>query len=398
MAKGTEVNICMLLSNDFRNDPRVTRHVEALAREGFRVVVVCALSDKTLAHEHRQSCEVIRVRSRVLSFFSKLMKARITITSKAASSDAWNQFPWAWLILNQISLARAARQLNAQIYCANDFDTLFAATIAAGLDRKLVYDSHELWPDMLIVPQFFKKLISAVEGLLIKRADLVMTVNQFIAHILSERYSIDEPACVYNFPPAETSMNIRPKQRSKKQVLYHGIYEAERGLENLIKAAEFLEPDVELVFRGYGSIEEKLTQLASGKDSIIFEKPIEMKKLIAAARSADVGIVPYIPTNLCNYLSSPNKLFEYIQAGLPIVASDLPFIRKVVRDNEIGALFNPRDPQSIAKAINAVTRDSALEYYRKNVDAIKNKYTWEREEPKFLRLYQDLASDFPEHL
>lgn len=99
--------------------------------------------------------------------------------------------------------------------------------------------------------------------------------------------------------------------------------------------------------------------------------------------------MPYIPVNTNNYFASPNKLFEYLQAGLPVVTSDLPFLRKIVTENKIGYLFDPRDPRSIADAINTATTEENLQLLRANVRKIKDHYSWEEEQGKLLAIIRD---------
>jgi glycosyltransferase involved in cell wall biosynthesis len=117
-----------------------------------------------------------------------------------------------------------------------------------------------------------------------------------------------------------------------------------------------------------------------------------MSELISTAAEADVGLIPYLPTNLCNYFASPNKLFEYILAGLPVVASNIPFMRKVILKNDIGALFDARDPQSIADAINQSTRDHVLRRQRANLPSVAAKYNWDIESKNLLQAYASLRS------
>jgi glycosyltransferase involved in cell wall biosynthesis len=176
--------------------------------------------------------------------------------------------------------------------------------------------------------------------------------------------------------------------------LYQGRYAPERGLENLVRAAHHLLPDIGLVFRGYGPIEGELRALASGTKNVRFVQPVPMEQLVDAARDADVGIVSYLSSNLNNYLASPNKLFEYIHAGLPVAASDIPFIRKVVCENDIGAVFDPKDPLSIAESLNRVTRPRELLRHRKRIIAAAKKYSWQVEEKKLLRTYARLRDQF----
>ena len=172
-----------------------------------------------------------------------------------------------------------------------------------------------------------------------------------------------------------------------KVALYHGRHVPMRGLEELVQSCEFLHKDVTLVLRGYGTIEAELRELGKPFTNCKFAPPVPMEKLTEVASSADVGVIPYIPVNINNYFTSPNKLFEYIGAGLAVVGSDVPFLRQIILENEIGYVFNPRDPQSIADAINKATRKENLAHLRANVQRIKHKYSWQAEQKKLLAIY-----------
>jgi len=253
-----------------------------------------------------------------------------------------------------------------------------------------VYDSHELWPDMMLVPEPVKALARSIEKLLIRRADFVMTVNEFIATELASRYSLKRgPQVVYNCPRSDP-LKVHKRRTAAKIALYQGLYAPERGLENLVKAADYHLPDIHLVFRGYGVIEQELRSLSTGRKNVRFDTPVKMSRLVSAASEADVGLIPYLPTNLCNYLASPNKLFEYIQAGLPVIASDIPFMRKLILENDIGMLFDARDPRNIANAINRSTRPRVHGRQRANLASVAARYNWEIESEKLLQSYAGL--------
>lgn len=399
----------MLVTNDMVSDSRVSRHAEALGRAGFTVTIVCPSSDRAPLSEDKGSYLILRVRSRLAARMTKIAarRRRNKLQPEEARFIASTNKGFVWtmrlfvrtvkLALIQWALLRQARRVHAQIYCANDLDTLHLAILAAGLDRKVVYDSHELWPDMLIgVPEYFKAILRFCEGRLIKHADAIVTVNEFIAKELAVRYSpSSQIRVIYNCPNAVTEgrrSTTRTRARHHRKIaLYHGGLSPERGLENLVKAADYLEKDVLLLFRGSGAIEEELRKLASGRSNVLFKPPVKMSDVVRAAMAADVGIVPYLPTNLCNYYASPNKVFEYLQAGLPIAVSNLPFMRKVVMKNNIGTLFDARDPRSIADALNQITRPPQLAEYRRNVLRAKKRYDWKVESRKLLDLYVKLA-------
>jgi len=405
---GDALRVCMIVSNDMLNDPRVSRHAEALGVRGFKVTVVCPLSERTNRMEERTGYEIRRVRSELFDYVKTMVKRRNPSQTSPPKAQTASQPPprliarkktLAWLkkviltlvsiLLLQLAMVREARRTRSHVYCANDLDTLPIALIAAGFDAKVVYDSHELWPDMLLgIPEFYRKILRSLEKISIKRTHAVMTVNELIADVLKSRYSIKCPVLVVYNTPATSGMN-QPQRtnRDSKIVLYQGLFMPERGLENLVKSSQYLLPDVRIVLRGYGGLESELRRLASRRRNVRFDRPVAMQELVKAAQSAHVGVVSYLPTNLCNYLASPNKLFEYIQAGLPIAASDMPFMRKIILENDIGVLFDPRDPESIARALNKATRTVELSRYRRNLTQVAEKYNWENESRKLLSLY-----------
>src|SRR3972149_446351 len=401
------LSVAMLVTNDMLNDPRVARHAETLADQGFKVTVICPLTQRTTTRETRDGYEILRVRSPTCDYLSELShRIKSRAGNGAEQSGAPTRIERTFLLRMilaivricalQLKLLRAAQTTNAHVYCSNDFDTLLIGVLSARFDHKLVYDSHELWTDMLIgVPPFFKSVLRQVEKRLIKRANVVATVNEFIARELRSRYSLHRPVqVVYNYPNLPATKTQMRTPHTMKRVLYQGRYSPERGLENLVRSSEFLLPDVELAFRGYGEIEKELRALASGRPAVRLEQPGRMEHLVEAAQDADVGVVSYMPTNLCNYLASPNKLFEYIHAGLAIAASDMPFLRKVVLEDHIGLLFDPRDSRDIARVLNLVTRPDALEQFKKNIASAAKKYSWETQSPKLVRLYRELAEQF----
>jgi len=388
---GRGLRVCMLVRNDLVHDPRVTRHAETLGAHGYDVTVVCTASQRTPQLERRARYTIVRAghgipvalenlaqRSRPRSVFRLLVRL-------------------VQVLILQLALLRAARRTAAHVYCSNDLDTLLIGVLARRRDRRLIYDCHELWPDMLAtVPEFVRRALRSYEGVLIERADIVTTVNELIAGVISTRYSLAVPIhTIYNCPllGRRRKGKTKPRGTRRRIALYQGRFVPQRGLENLVRAAKYLLPDVEIVLRGYGPIETELRALAANASNVKFVRPVAMNRLVDAARDADVGIVPYVPSNLNNYLASPNKMFEYIHAGLPIAASDIPFMRRIVYENDIGVVFDPTDPQSIAGSLNKVTRAQELRRQRRMVVTTAAKYHWEIESRKLLRLYGRLGHE-----
>jgi glycosyltransferase involved in cell wall biosynthesis len=176
-------------------------------------------------------------------------------------------------------------------------------------------------------------------------------------------------------------------------LVYSGLLIPNRGLENTIRALHHL-ANMQLVLLGEGVLRQRLEALVANSglsDRVTFADLIPHLEVPAFISSADIGIVPYEHVGLNYYLCSPNKLFHYVMAGLPIACSDFPFLRTVVVDNEIGTVFDPSDPRGIAAAIQELISDPAAFRARKaRVEALKQRYSWEEQEKRFLGVYESL--------
>lgn len=295
----------------------------------------------------------------------------------------------------------------ADVYHAHDLNNLELAHLAAqAVGAGLVYDSHELFPE--IANRWIRLRRRAwrrLEKRLIKRADLTVTVNEFIAEELHRRYGVPTPLVVMNCPdpppgfdPAAPHDLIRERlqiPQGRKIVLYQGWMWEGRGLESLVRCAPLLAGEAVVVFMGYGDYAEKLEKLAAAcsPGSVRFMPPVPQSQLLAYCASADVGVIPYQAVDLNNYYSSPNKLFDYIQAGLPIVASDLPFLRKVVAGDGLGLVAPLTTPESYAGAINRLlTMPDGGAQIRANMRRVAPRYTWQAQARGLVEAYSRLGT------
>jgi glycosyltransferase involved in cell wall biosynthesis len=299
----------------------------------------------------------------------------------------------ALIIVTRLWLYILALRVGADVYHCNDLDTLDVGAVMKITGKRLVYDSHELYVDQ-ISPRSLRTLCFAFEKLLVKLADVVITVNPFIASELRRRYSIERMVhVVLNCPRALPDQLARRRVANRSgvaTVLYHGGLYPERGLENLVRASPRFKEHVRLILRGDGELEHTLKKLASGSHNVVFERGVPMDAVIDLATQADIGVIPYLPTNLNHIYCSPNKLFEYIQAGLAVVTSDFPFLREVVVGRSIGLVFDPLDPTDIAEKINQVADKRTLSGYKRNAVTIRGLYSWEHERAKLFAAYKNL--------
>jgi len=295
----------------------------------------------------------------------------------------------------------------AAVYHAHDLNTLPVAYRASKRHRaKLVYDSHELFIETSTLLKAQKRIWEAVERRLILHADKVVTVNRSIAEELSNRYNIPLPYVVMNAPRLSSNpLRSKKKENPFKQmlgleaatplILYQGRYTASRGLENLVLAAHSLEQGV-IVFMGWGLIEEELRKLVRSEkldDRIKFTAPVPYKLLLKTTRCADLGIIPYRFIGLNNYYTTPNKLFEYMMAGLPVVGSDFPELRRIILEYGLGKVFNPDDPQDIARAINDVLSDPVgYRSFRESSKKAAKVFNWENESKMLVSAYKEMEN------
>ena len=299
------------------------------------------------------------------------------------------------------ALPRAAGY-RADIYHAHDLNNLEVAYRAARkTGAKLVYDAHELFPEIANRwVRMRKGYWSRLEGRLLPRADLAITVNELIADEMARRYHVRPPLVVLNCPdpPPEFDPTARYdllRERAGLQVdtpivLYQGWMSEGRGLENLVRAAPMLRDGAVVVFMGYGEYQSALGRLAAevGGARVHFIPAVPQRDLLAYCASADVGVIPYQAVDLNNYYTSPNKLFDFIQAGLPIVASDLPFLRKVIVGHGLGVVARLDRPEDYARALNEVLAlpDRAA-HVRANLHRAAPQYTWAAQAAKLVEAY-----------
>lgn len=294
---------------------------------------------------------------------------------------------------------------------AHDLNTLFIAhKMAKRYKAKLVYDSHELYVQRnrpYSPPGWFLKFEEAFEKKYIRQADAVISVSCSIVDYLKTKYDIPRPFLIMNAPKRCASFNsdnndvLYGKTRlhslrnaigidnDKKILLYTGGITFGRGLAYVIEALPFLRNFV-FVMMGYGSREFKGNLMKIARhfmvdDRVIFYGPVPPGEVTAYAASADIGIAPIENVCLSYYYCAPNKIFEYIQSGLPVIASDFPEMKKIVEENHIGITCDTSNPVNIANSINAIILDYASCF--KRVHELKNKFCWENEAEKLKQIY-----------
>jgi glycosyltransferase involved in cell wall biosynthesis len=391
----------MFVINTVAADARVIREASTLSAAGHEVYVVAMREGAQPALDVVEGFTVLRVRR-------DPVRRNIEWTAPAPGplGRAFEPLRLAWALADYTvrGFARAVA-LGAGVYHAHDLVTLPVAWAAARVRRaRLVYDAHELFTEIGRLGPAARALFRVLERALIGRADRVVTVNESIAAELSRRYGVAAPAVVMNFPrtngqtfsrersPLRTRVGLSP---GIPLVLYQGMFMPHRGLENLVRAARSF-TRAHLVMMGWGELLPSLRELARREgveDRVHFTAGVPLAELLSYTAGADVGAIPYRNVGLNNYYTSPNKLFEYCAAGVPVVASRFPELVKVVEGLGIGATFDPDRPEDIAAAVNGLLENaSALAKARANVARVGPRLTWESEAAKLLEVYRAVGA------
>ena len=291
----------------------------------------------------------------------------------------------------------------AALYLASDLYTLPALAAAARLHRaRLVYDSRELYAalDSSAGRPWVAAGWRAVEGRFIHRADAVLTVGDAIADRLAAAYGIARPTVLYNAPAPPPPGGAGAGRGGLRDalglpddgrvvVLYQGLLRAGRGLPALVEAARRVD-GVRLAVVGEGELWDEIGRLGAALgDRFRLHPFVPPDALAALTPGADLGACLIEPLTESLRLSVPNKLFEYLAAGVPVVASPLPEIARVVGQG-VGVLADPADPGAVADALRrALDPDARAAWAGRTADVLAP-YAWDRGRDAFLGLVSDL--------
>ena len=291
------------------------------------------------------------------------------------------------------------------ILVANDLDTLLPNFIVSKLKRlPLVYDSHEYFTG---VPEIQNRPVvrwvwESIEKLIFPRLKHVMTVSDSISIQYENEYGI-RPIIVRNC--SRNAGHIIPFSREELGVgndellfILQGTgINVDRGGEELIEAIHKIE-NVSLIIVGSGdlipALKEKVLKLDLSK-RVRFISKVPWEELIKYTKAADAGLSLDKNTNINHRFSLPNKLFDYIAAGIPVIAANLPEVSKIVKENKCGIIIPEVSPDEIVKAIqNLKDNPGHLSELKRNAVIASTSINWENESIKVKSLYNSIIGRY----
>jgi glycosyltransferase involved in cell wall biosynthesis len=302
-------------------------------------------------------------------------------------------------------------QIPADIYHAHEVSGLLPCYIAARLRRKpIIFDAHEMplferpLAELGRSRRWLRGLLVVLLAHIVPRCAGVITVSPPIVEELCQRYGVADVALIRNVPEyrvVQKSDRLRAHLGLKPEVriaLYQGYLQPNRGLDRLIRASAFLEPDIVIVMMGKNrkTTQVQLEALIASEgaaERVKIIPPVAYAELLDWTASADIGLnvaSPDYSLNVQYFL--PNKLFEYLMAGLPVLSSSLEAMVKVIKSYDVGQILPSLEPADIGAAINSMLADpAALARMHSNaLAAARQEFYWEKESIKLIQLYQSI--------
>jgi glycosyltransferase involved in cell wall biosynthesis len=290
----------------------------------------------------------------------------------------------------------------ASLLVSNDLDTLLPNYLIHRIKQiPIVYDSHEYFTGVpeLIGRPFVQRVWKRIEKWIFPHLEAVITVNDSIAGLYRQEYG-RSLYVVRNIPPNRHIRTILTRKElnlpeDRHIVLLQGAgINVQRGAEEAIEAMKYLD-DAILVIIGGGDVMAVLQQIVRSlqlDDRVFFLPKQPFERLFHYTRCADIGITLDKDTNINYRYSLPNKLFDYIHAGLPVLASPLPEIRKIIERYQIGMTIDSHDPRHIAERMHTMLTDNALrKTWKENLKQAAAELNWDQEQKILLEIFSKYA-------
>ncbi|MEQ9186399.1 MAG: glycosyltransferase [Cryomorphaceae bacterium] len=412
------MKVLSIVNNNVVRDARVQKEARSLMEAGYEVVVVGVQDRLHLPlTESLGGIQVVRIpRTGLYAAIWRLFSQDSPAKASANESNHPKKTSWKlrikewWIPFHRervfanfyAGAAARIRHESPDILHIHDLNALPVLDLLTEVKAKVIYDAHELYTELATLRPSQRRSYQKIESRLIGKADAVITVNQSIATELSERYGIKEPVVVRNCPRTvqknmKSCIQLREQlaiPSEEKVILFQGGFTKGRGIETLLEAMVGME-GAQLVLMGWGPLEQELKGLSyrlglPGKAHFI--PPVSQDELIAVSAQADIGVIPYQAIGLNNYYTSPNKLFEYIHAGLAIAGSDYPELKRVLNHYQIGELFDPMKAESMRDVLQGMVQDEQkIAAYKLNTVKAATELNWETEAAVLLNTYVELG-------
>ncbi|MDQ2714064.1 MAG: glycosyltransferase [Chloroflexota bacterium] len=371
-----------------RTDARVLREASALAQSGCEVWIIDIEIERTRAPiEHIDGLHYKHI---FLSSWNTPARFKAFFLLKLARA-----FLWGTVLLLRTPV---------DIYHAHEDNALVACYFAALLRRKpLIFDAHEL---PLVSPQVTRwrrlhALAVRVVRIIVARCAAIISPSPPLIAELQKRYGGREAVLLRNLSPYQAPISSnRLRERlgidaHTHIALYQGYLSRERGLDIIIRAARFLAADSVIVLMGEGEGRpdlEALIRQEGVEERVKMLPAVPYAELLSWTASSDVGLIIYRAGSPNVPMMLPNKLFEYLMAGIPVLASPLAAVVEIVESYQVGRIVRSQEPEEIGQALTLLLNDTQARRQMRShaLAASLHDLCWEKESHKLIQLYEDV--------
>ncbi len=362
--------IILSVTNDLVTDQRVHRVATSLMNQGAEITLVGRLLPDSQPLKRNYTTR----------------RMRLLFKKSALFYAEYNTRLFFYLLFKKVD-----------ILVSNDLDTLPANYLVSVIRRKpLVFDAHEFFTEVpeLIDRKLVKSFWQYIERRILPRIKHAYTVCQSIADIYYAKYGV-KMKVVRNLPIKWDNIdrnNPYPGLPTSEFVLYQGAVNQGRGLELLVDAFEYVS-DFKCVIVGDGDILKALNQKIVSKnlqDKVILLGKLPFSDLKRVTPYASLGLSIEENMGLNYYYALPNKLFDYIQAQIPVLVSDFPEMRNIAANYEVGEILASREPKDLANQLALMVQKNKNSYWKTNLNKAASELCWEEEEKSLLEEYHKL--------
>ena len=362
--------IIVSVSNDLYSDQRVRKMCESIQAMGFSIVL--------LGRKLHDSKNITDRKYKIRRF-------KLPFTKGALFYASLNIRLFFYLLFHK-----------ADVLLANDLDTLLSNFLISKIKGiPLVYDTHEYFTE---VPELqgrkAKKIWEKIEAYIFPKLKDVITVNKSIADIYSKKYNVDINI-IKNLPnklekfTALSKKDLGIEHIDKYIILQGAGINIDRGAEELVAAMHKIN-NAKLLIIGNGDVIPKLKAEVNNSelvDKIIFIEKQNHKRLMSYTHHAELGLSLDKDSNMNYRFSLPNKIFDYINMGIPILVSDLVEVRNIVDSYNVGLVLGEHSPIEIAKQVNIMLKDDYKTKLKSNIIKAAKDLNWEQQENIITNIY-----------
>jgi glycosyltransferase involved in cell wall biosynthesis len=374
-------------------DPRPLRLSTTLAKAGYQVTQYGYPTNESMPALSNWAYVAINTSKVKMSRFRLYLNQLIILFGKRDNACS------EWLkrsIPNELS--ESLKESDATVFIAMDYTLLPLLTeISKEKSGVVCYEAREYYQGQnhssLIWRIFMPRIVRGIEGKYINRCAIVTTVSQGISNLLYEKYQMKSPPeIIYGFPEEQITSNSN--SIIPIQIVFHGNLTKDREIHRFIKYFDFHFANSELIIRGNGETSyiktiEKNIQDRGLESKVHLERAVSKLDLLQTTSLHNFGLIPWRNNFPQKQFSMPNKFFEYLSAGLPVICTDDSEIAQIVKKNKLGIVFVYSNIEKLAKTLKSLDQ-AEYDDLKSNVETFRNNMGFIHQENKLLSLYSVL--------